>query len=397
MPEGLKHKLLIVIDSNGGNGAIAALRWFVGWLVSTGKFEVTVFHLYYAGDIAGLPDAVRQTGYPKWVTRETIGIKTLLRLLVSPRLTLQQIALRLSNVYHGMSNRTLGLLCAHRVRYDTAISFTDDLTNRVIGGFNARRHYGWCHEDYSALGEMDVMRRGVRHYRKNMDAMFCVSNTACGALAKIIGSDSTDFLHVFHNLYPFNRKSRVHKDKRAVNAFVNIVSVGRLEPEKRFSWCIEAAVLLQQAGIEFVWTIIGDGSERQRLAEKIYECGLEKRVLLSGAVPNWRSNFSGESIYVQTSSQEGWGLALEEAAISGMAVICSDLPVFREVSDLIGVAFSYADSPKALARCIESQSSNNARRLDECRFDKILTAYDRDKANFLSVVMPNSHQAKERR
>src|SRR5437764_3264054 len=73
--------------------------------------------------------------------------------------------------------------------------------------------------------------------------------------------------------------------KAAMNAAVEILSVGRLVAFKGFEYLIEACEQLRQHSIQFHCEIIGDGPFRQTLQHQITALRLDDRITLSGALP----------------------------------------------------------------------------------------------------------------
>ena len=115
-----------------------------------------------------------------------------------------------------------------------------------------------------------------------------------------------------------------------VQAQVTIVSVGRLTWQKGFILAVEAAALLRQRGVDFVWYIVGEGGERPALEEKIRTLQLHDRVILLGAKANPYPYIRAADIYVQTSKTEGYCLALAEARMLEIPCVTTDFDVVYE-------------------------------------------------------------------
>lgn len=100
----------------------------------------------------------------------------------------------------------------------------------------------------------------------------------------------------------------------------NIISVGRLVPEKDFSLLIDAMNLVHQKDKEIHLTIIGDGSERQNLETKIKSLNLGDAIALTGWLPQEKiaDYYYKSSLFVMTSKTEAFGLVLAEAMSYGL-------------------------------------------------------------------------------
>ena len=103
----------------------------------------------------------------------------------------------------------------------------------------------------------------------------------------------------------------------------NIVSVGRLVPEKDFSLLIETMSIIHSKNPKVHLTIIGDGSEKQILKSLISSKKLGSCVTLTG----WLSQdqiakyYYDSSLFVMTSKTEAFGLVLTEAMSYGLPCI----------------------------------------------------------------------------
>ena len=75
----------------------------------------------------------------------------------------------------------------------------------------------------------------------------------------------------------------------------------------------------------------GDGKERQPLQELAQTLGVADRVLFVGRKPAGFRFLQLADIFVMPSYSEGFPLAMLEAASMQKAIVCSDIPVFREI------------------------------------------------------------------
>ena len=76
---------------------------------------------------------------------------------------------------------------------------------------------------------------------------------------------------------------------------------------------------------------MGDGKERQPLQELAQTLGVADRVLFVGRKPAGFRFLQLADIFVMPSYSEGFPLAMLEAASMQKAIVCSDIPVFREI------------------------------------------------------------------
>jgi glycosyltransferase involved in cell wall biosynthesis len=136
----------------------------------------------------------------------------------------------------------------------------------------------------------------------------------------------------------------------------------------------------------------GQGTDAPAFAERTFAMGLQGDVRLLGAVgrEELEGLYSMASVFVTATRYEGFGLPVLEAARRGVPVVCSDLPVLREVA---GPAAIYVDptEPGAIAAAVrrvlmggpEIERFRAAGRAQASRFtwraaaEATLVAYDR--------------------
>jgi len=104
---------------------------------------------------------------------------------------------------------------------------------------------------------------------------------------------------------------------------VRIVSVGRLTWQKGFEYALQALSLLE---VDFQYTIIGDGTDWERLKFAAYQLGILDKVNFAGKQSHDKiAAYLRESdIYLQPSVQEGFCNAVLEAQAIGLISIVSD-------------------------------------------------------------------------
>lgn len=106
----------------------------------------------------------------------------------------------------------------------------------------------------------------------------------------------------------------------------NIVSVGRLSPEKGFEDLIDVMKIISRKDKDITLTICGDGYLREKVEEKIKNLKLEKKVKLLGFVKgkDLENAYVNSSLYVMPSISECFGLVLLEAMHYGLPCLSFD-------------------------------------------------------------------------
>jgi glycosyltransferase involved in cell wall biosynthesis len=138
---------------------------------------------------------------------------------------------------------------------------------------------------------------------------------------------------------------------------------------KRYHVLGASALVTQRKGFDQVlralpqlpghaFLLIGDGpavNELRQLAEKL---GVSERFINLGFRDNARDFLPHFDIYVMPSHSEGMPLAMLEAACAAKPIVCSDIPVFRELFEESEVEFFELANENSLAAAVEAAQLN---------------------------------------
>lgn len=114
----------------------------------------------------------------------------------------------------------------------------------------------------------------------------------------------------------------------------NLISVGRLEKQKNFSFMIDNFFLVSKRFPMIKLHIYGDGNEKKNLQDKIYKLGLSSVVYIHSPTKEIHQILKNSDIFILTSSFEGMPNSLAEAMAIGLPCIASNCPA-GGVSDLV--------------------------------------------------------------
>jgi glycosyltransferase involved in cell wall biosynthesis len=111
-----------------------------------------------------------------------------------------------------------------------------------------------------------------------------------------------------------------------------LLYLGRLREYKRVDLIVSAVGRLALRGIDVDLIIVGEGDERAPLERQVEELRLQDRVKIVGFVDEEEKLrlLRTAWIHVLTSSKEGWGISILEAAACGTPSVASDAPGLRE-------------------------------------------------------------------
>lgn len=135
-----------------------------------------------------------------------------------------------------------------------------------------------------------------------------------------------------------------------------------------------ASILTRRKGIHQVllsiaetkdmgFIIIGDGKESKDLISISEQLGISDLCYFSGFRSHARRYFKYFDVFVFPSYTEGFGLSLLEAVIAKIPIVCSDIPVFRELYNSDEVTYFRLNDPGSLSEALREafvQGSNKA-------------------------------------
>lgn len=124
-------------------------------------------------------------------------------------------------------------------------------------------------------------------------------------------------------LNPVNLDKIPERTKEEIN-YLEIVSVGRLEPQKNQELLIDAFNIVSKKHKDAVLKIYGEGSLKNKLQSRIDELGLTEHVFLMGAKSDVLEWIKDSFCFVLSSDFEGLPNSLIEAMCIGMPCISTD-------------------------------------------------------------------------
>ncbi|AUF99982.1 glycosyl transferase [Pseudomonas sp. 09C 129] len=189
-----------------------------------------------------------------------------------------------------------------------------------------------------------VIHGSTRLHRKDQQLFrqFPASQLTLAAVSQTLASSLEDDLQMpvtalrsAFNPHEFNARLLPRAEARATLGLPAgdapvFGAVGRLVDDKGFACLLEAFAKALASRPEMRLVIIGEGSNRAALEARINRLGLQDKVSLPGHLKHAAMLYKAFDWVAIPSLDEGLGLILQEAVMSGVPVLTSDLPVFRE-------------------------------------------------------------------
>lgn len=208
--------------------------------------------------------------------------------------------------------------------YDIAVAYQQGFpTYYIANNVNAVKKIAWINADITKVG-----------YRQKYNLpYYCKYNYIIAVSQKL--------KHIIDETYGFLSKSIVIQDiinpnlisklsNNNINTIQNcytLTTVSRLVPLKGHKLAIEAARILKDHNIKFIWYFVGDGPSKDEINILIKKYQLDKNIILTGMQSNPYPYISACDIYVQPSLFEGFGMTISEAKILHKPIVSTNFDV----------------------------------------------------------------------
>jgi len=166
-----------------------------------------------------------------------------------------------------------------------------------------------------------------------------------------------------------------------------LIAVGRLSPQKGFSYLIRAVSTLRSAFLVRL-IILGEGQERKNLQQLIHHLNIQDQIQLVGFQKNPYQYLSRATIFVLSSLYEGFPNALVEAMALEVPCIATRCPTGPEeiITDGVNGLLVPPGDEKALAEAIirllkdpalcKKLSEEGRKRAEDFKVEKIVREYE---------------------
>ena len=216
-------------------------------------------------------------------------------------------------------------------QYDVAIAYQQGMPTFFLATkVNAAKKVAWINADVLAAGyDMDYCKQ----FYDKMDAVVAVSQKLFDLLS-VRASWMQDKLHcVYDIINPEVVRTLAQEqvtDMNPVGDALSIVTVGRLTKPKNHLLALDAAHILKENGLDFVWYFVGEGEMRTAIEQRIADLGLADNVILLGLKENPYPYMAKADVYVQTSAFEGFGMTIAEAKMLHRPVVSTNFDVIHD-------------------------------------------------------------------
>ncbi|MFQ5480957.1 MAG: glycosyltransferase family 4 protein, partial [Thermodesulfobacteriota bacterium] len=232
------------------------------------------------------------------------------------------------------------------------------------------------------------------------DALVCISRATADEVIGYIEKNMPEkkdlkvgYWHLGSNLGESQAKGKTSERVQKVIQKPYLLVVGTIEPRKSHALILDSMELLWKQGIELNLCIAGkEGWKSEDLVERLRSHPeLGKRLFFiekpdDKEIIDLYKNASG---LIFLSLGEGFGLPIVEAAHYGVPVICSDLPVFREVAGEYATYVKIDTAEKVSRDILKWWDKSKSKTLPDITNMPLLT-WEESAKQLLKVVFENN-------
>ena len=334
----MKKNILIATPSLNSGGVEVSLIRFITELAKNKNLNIDLLLLKKEGIyLEKVPNNVKilEVNYDNDIYNYNKKIKDIKCIKgLKDKLKFFKYRLKLKNALNnGNWEKYYELILSHmlkiKTKYDLAIDYHGygHFVTAVIESDKiiSKKKITWIHD-----AKIDWLIK-VKKIITSFDKIYCVSKSCLEEVNNMMPNlcKKTD---LFYNLIDYKNILSKSGEKLSVSLYkkLKLVTVGRLEWQKGYDIAIEIGKILKDKNIDFCWYIVGGGTEKENILNKIKKFNLENNFKLLGVLKNPFPIIKNADLYIQPSRHEGYGLAIAEAKVLGKVVIATDLDCIKE-------------------------------------------------------------------
>lgn len=258
--------------------------------------------------------------------------------------------------------------------------------------FIAKQKIVWIHIEIEKKYANNPHFAKAYHY---FDKIVCVSNASADSFRKTF-PDLKDKVMTVYNRININQilsLSQQNTEDRLPLLQPSIVSVCRLNTQKRVDRCILVAKLLKDMNVNFTWYVIGDGDPEMYtlLTDMIKTNQLETQFVLYGKTANPYYLIKQATICALLSDFEGYATFINEARVLQKPIVATNFTAIEEqiVNHVSGMIIDKEDLP-AIANALKLLLENETLR-DEMSHEILLDETHNQQVLRQTLELLNAH------
>lgn len=330
-------RILFVIPSFHIGGTNKVLISIIKML--TPEHDCSVFSIKHDEDSLKIKDFA--TVLPDGYISQGIPLRDALR-HADYKTAVMSVLLRLTKRWGRFGAQRLAIRRAVKrlssMQFDLVIGMEEGFATEVASLIDAPRRLAWIHCDYSRY----LLIRGPKDeqdiYTK-FNSIVCVSQYTTQVFKEVYPNLAAQVVTLYNPIdveaILANANEALPDGLKVCMSDSLIVSIGRLDPVKRFDEIPRVSAQLKERGLDFEWYIVGDGEERAKIEQQIRNFQVAEDVKLTGFIANPYPLLKRAKALVMLSESEACPNVIHEAMSLSVPVITTDYPT----------AYEYIDSP----------------------------------------------------
>lgn len=379
----MKERVLYVISSFGTGGICRALQNTLNCF-DINKYEVDVFAIIpegvYSGEFANCN--VLESNYllssicPNYYTLH--GFKKVVGYTA-------KIVNRLSGgrfitfVMKRIANRIV-----KKRRYQAVIAYSEGLPTKFVSEVSHPNKIAWIHCDYQNY--LKIVGQKEYSIYQRFNHIVCVSEYTRKSFLNIYPefTSNTQYIYNVIDSQFIKKSSRQEYVVQYETDLINVVSVGRIDPVKRFSE-IPKIISQMKNSNNVKWYIVGPAvgnqEEYKSLKNNIEKYEVQSQVILLGEMSNPYPYIANADILACTSVSEACPYVINEAKILGTPIVSTNF----------GSAYEFIEDDKdGIIAPIEKMANAMDKLIDDhelySRIKKTLGAFEYDNVKIMSAI-----------
>lgn len=313
-------KILFVLESLSGGGAEKVLSTIVENL-NREKYDITVYSIVKTG--VYVKDIEKYCNL-KYALNDYKYYSTFGKLLYKFKIKLIY-NLNINFVYRWLIKE----------KYDIEIAFVEGFDTKLVAASPNKKSkkYAWVHSDMITNPHSDIHFKNINQEKKayyKFNKIFAVSNDVKKSFIKKfeISNIEVQYNPIDSNeILKLSENGMINYDLN----IINMITVGRLENQKGYDRLLKIVKQLKNEHYKFKLYILGEGSQREKYEQYIFENDLIDYVNLLGFKRNPYSYIKNADLFVCSSYAEGFSTVATEAIILGLPIVTTECSGMKEL------------------------------------------------------------------
>nr|BCB22634.1 glycosyltransferase [Erysipelothrix rhusiopathiae] len=304
-------------------------------------------------------------------------------------------------------HKQISLVGSRKVgRHDVYISYLEGPTCKFVADLRTNeRKIAWVHVDLSREKKSEIFFKNIEENRKNFDCfddVVAVSTDVKRSLQEYLKINND--IHVIYNIYNVSEiisKSRLplsdRKRDKLYDDKINIISVGRLTPQKGYDRLVSAISQIKKSNVDLYSKlniiIVGDGEQEDSLLDLMNDYDVTDAIHLFGFTSNPYNFIAQSDVFISSSRTEGFSTVAVEATILGKYIVTTDCSGMKEILISKTQGCIFENSTQGIVESLE-HIGQNIESIKSSSVDNNIEAYMNSLDDHLQLLLSHKESIK---